>query len=372
MIRNVILDWSGTVVDDLDAVLTGTNAVLAHFGHRELSKEEFRREFVLPFALFYARLLPGVAMFEVDKVYHQSFAQRRRSVKLLDGALDFLEFCHLTGRSLFILSTMNKAHFEAEASRLKVRHYFDQVYVEVPDKIAKIDALLGENNLRAAETLFAGDMIHDIAAGKSGGVLSVAVCTGFDSPEKLAESWPDLMVRDLSSLQRVLEGESKGMGPKAEDEWIQIVDQEVFCRIGVPEEERTSRQRLLVTLRFKIGPAFRSLGDRIEDTVDYAAVAAAVDRIAVSGEMKLIESFAAFLADRLLQLFPMQQVQVSVKKFILPKARWVEVGTGAGSESRIENRESRIQNPESRSRNPHNPSSARRGASARKPKPRKS
>ena len=31
MIKNIILDWSGTVVDDLDAVIKATNSVLKAF-----------------------------------------------------------------------------------------------------------------------------------------------------------------------------------------------------------------------------------------------------------------------------------------------------------------------------------------------------
>jgi phosphoglycolate phosphatase len=327
MIRNVILDWSGTVVDDLEAVLAGTNSALMHFGHREISRDEFRNEFVLPFALFYERLLPGAPMSEIDTVYYQTFWKRRHGVGLLPGVLKFLEFCRSTGRSLFIFSTMNESHFEAEASRLKVRDYFDRVYVGVPDKSEKIGAILRENRLNAEETLFAGDMLHDIETGRRGGVLSVAVCTGFDSAEKLAGSGPDLMVRDLSALQRLLDDEERGRGSNAVYEWIDIVDQKVTCRIGVPDDERSVAQQLSVSVRFKIARPFRELNDRFEDTIDYAAVAAEVDRIASSTEVKLVESLVATLADQLLARFPMSQVQVSVKKFILPNTRWIEVGT---------------------------------------------
>jgi dihydroneopterin aldolase len=218
-------------------------------------------------------------------------------------------------------------HFETEASRLNVREYFDRVYVGVPDKTEKIGEILHENRLNADETIFAGDMLHDIETGRRGGVLSVAVCTGFDSDEKLAGSLPDLMVRNLSALQRVMDAKESGRGAIAEDEWIEIVDQEVFCRIGVPDDERSMPQRLLMTIRFKIALPFRALNDRFEHTIDYAAVAAEVDRIASSTEMKLAESLVTTIADQLLARFPMLEVQVSVKKFILPNSRWIEVGT---------------------------------------------
>ena len=46
MIRNVIFDWSGTLVDDLQAVWQATNYVLARAERPEMSLEQFRAEFV--------------------------------------------------------------------------------------------------------------------------------------------------------------------------------------------------------------------------------------------------------------------------------------------------------------------------------------
>ena len=49
MIRNIIFDWSGTLVDDLPAVWQATNYVLTQCGRAEMSLEQFRAEFCLPF-----------------------------------------------------------------------------------------------------------------------------------------------------------------------------------------------------------------------------------------------------------------------------------------------------------------------------------
>jgi phosphoglycolate phosphatase-like HAD superfamily hydrolase len=45
VIRNVIFDWSGTLVDDLPAVWKATNYVLAQADRAELTLEQFRAEF---------------------------------------------------------------------------------------------------------------------------------------------------------------------------------------------------------------------------------------------------------------------------------------------------------------------------------------
>ena len=58
MIKNVLLDWSGTLADDLSAVLKATNLIFAEYGRDPLTLEEFRLHFRLPFSGFYADLLP--------------------------------------------------------------------------------------------------------------------------------------------------------------------------------------------------------------------------------------------------------------------------------------------------------------------------
>ena len=52
MIRNVIFDWSGTLVDDLPAVWEASNHVFRRAGVTPLTLEEFRAEFRLPYRGF--------------------------------------------------------------------------------------------------------------------------------------------------------------------------------------------------------------------------------------------------------------------------------------------------------------------------------
>ena len=93
MIRNVIFDWSGTLVDDLPAVWRATNFVLRRAGQPEMTLSEFRAEFCLPFAGFYDRFIPHVPLPQLEDWFHDHYRQVRDSVVELPHARDFLEFC---------------------------------------------------------------------------------------------------------------------------------------------------------------------------------------------------------------------------------------------------------------------------------------
>lgn len=204
MLRNLLLDWSGTLADDMPPVIHATNHVLARYGREPLSRETFRQHFRLPFTEFYEEFLPGVPMDELEDLFHRRFVGIQDDVTPLPGLFEFLEFCRESGRRLFLLSSVRNEHFDAQAGRLGVAHYFEQAYAGVRDKRAKIGEILAEHGLRREETAFVGDMIHDIETARHGGVMSVAVLTGYDSIEKLTPAKPDVVVSSLHELRRLL------------------------------------------------------------------------------------------------------------------------------------------------------------------------
>ncbi|HEX9047873.1 MAG TPA: NUDIX domain-containing protein [Verrucomicrobiae bacterium] len=205
MIRNIIFDWSGTLVDDLPAVLKASNFVLTQSGKLPMSLEEFRAEFQLPFASFYDRHTPGVPMAQLEEWFHSEFRQSQDSVAELPHARDFLQFCRQYGVRTFLLSTIHGEHFKAQCQINGFDAFIERHYTDVWDKRQKIHEILAENNLRPEETLFVGDMEHDIATAKHGGIHSCAVLTGYNTLAQLRLAAPDVVVEHLSELRGLLE-----------------------------------------------------------------------------------------------------------------------------------------------------------------------
>jgi dihydroneopterin aldolase len=109
------------------------------------------------------------------------------------------------------------------------------------------------------------------------------------------------------------------------NEWIEIRELEVEGKIGVLEEERRNRQRMIVSLRFQIETAFAGVGDQLEKTIDYSAVAAEVQKVVESSGAHLIEKLISEIGDALMARFPMRYLDLELRKFVLPNARFVSV-----------------------------------------------
>jgi phosphoglycolate phosphatase-like HAD superfamily hydrolase/ADP-ribose pyrophosphatase YjhB (NUDIX family) len=205
VIRNIIFDWSGTLVDDLPAVLKASNFVLTQAGKSEMTLEQFRAEFSLPFTKFYDHHTPDVPMPQLESWFHSSFKQAQSSVVELPHARDFLEFCRAKKLRTFLLSAIHADHFAAHCRSTGFDVFLDKTYTGVRDKRKKIHQILAENGLRPDETLFIGDMEHDIETARHGGVHSCAVLTGYNTLEQLRAAAPDLIVENLSELKTMME-----------------------------------------------------------------------------------------------------------------------------------------------------------------------
>jgi phosphoglycolate phosphatase len=204
VIRNIIFDWSGTLVDDLPAVLKASNFVLAQAGKPAMSLEQFRAEFTLPFKKFYDRHTPEVPMEKLEIWFHAEFKRAQTSVIELPHAREFLEFCRRHKIRTFLLSSVHNDHFKIQCEVTGFGEFLERPYVGVWDKREKIHAILAENNLLPDETVFIGDMEHDIETARYGGVHSCAVLTGYNTLLQLRNARPDLIVEHLSELREWL------------------------------------------------------------------------------------------------------------------------------------------------------------------------
>ena len=81
---------------------------------------------------------------------------------------------------------------------------------------------------------------------------------------------------------------------------------------GVLEHERSEGQRFLFDVELEVGEAGSS--DRIEDAVDYRDVVACVREVSGGRAYRLLEALAARLAAALLERFPVERVEVRVRK----------------------------------------------------------
>lgn len=205
VIRNVIFDWSGTLVDDLPAVWAASSHIFEQSGVAPLTLERFRQEFELPWEPFFKRHVPQVSRERLYTLFVQRYAEVQDSIVPLPHAQAFLEFCQARSLRTFVLSAVMPDMYARQAASTGFGAYIARPYLGVMDKRQRILEILADNALHPEETVFIGDMQHDIETAKHGGIASVAVLTGYNSLDQLRSASPDLIVEHLGELKRVLD-----------------------------------------------------------------------------------------------------------------------------------------------------------------------
>lgn len=106
---------------------------------------------------------------------------------------------------------------------------------------------------------------------------------------------------------------------------IHIEELAVEARIGVPAEERDRVQRLAFSITLVPWRDFSALQDDLARTVDYAAVADEVRGFVQARVVKLVETLADELARHLLEKFPLREVRLELRKFVLQETQHIAV-----------------------------------------------
>jgi dihydroneopterin aldolase len=92
---------------------------------------------------------------------------------------------------------------------------------------------------------------------------------------------------------------------------VELVGLEVFGRHGVDDDEREQGRTFLYDVALEVP---QPASDRLEDTIDYRAVARCVREVSDAREYRLIENLASAVADELAARFAAERVRVRVRK----------------------------------------------------------
>ena len=207
VVRTIIFDFDGTIVDSLEAGLRVVNALAQDFGlapvtretitrWQDLSSKEILSEVRLPFF----RLPLLIRRFKRDlnrEIPHL------RPFEGMDSALRSLKE---QGCRLGIVSSNSEENIRRFLAVQGMGSLFEFV-VSCPRLMGKDKALkklMKHYHLHPETVLYVGDETRDVEAAKKSNVRSAAVAWGFNSVKVLARHRPDFVLTQPSDLIRVL------------------------------------------------------------------------------------------------------------------------------------------------------------------------
>lgn len=191
MIKQVLWDWNGTLLDDLAYGIEVRNRTFPAFGLPCISSlEEYHAQFTFPIRLYYDRA--GVTdenFVEVAHAWMNEYLRGFSAVPLHEDAREVLERFTRAGLRQTVLSASKRDLLEEQIAQFGIRSYFDAVlglgdiYAGSKEEIGR-DYLL-RCGVRPEETLVIGDTLHDADVARAVGAQCILVARGHQSRQTL-------------------------------------------------------------------------------------------------------------------------------------------------------------------------------------------
>ena len=104
------------------------------------------------------------------------------------------------------------------------------------------------------------------------------------------------------------------MSGGAEGDFVFLHGLEIEAVIGIWEWERRIRQTVRIDLEMGVAVRRAAVADRIEDTLNYKAVAKRVQEFVAESSFQLVETLAQRIAEIVLREFDVPWIRITVNK----------------------------------------------------------
>ena len=199
MIRAVLFDYDGVVIDSIGEMYRGSCAVLKKSGIPVPNFEEFCKTYTAPYLNYYRRL--GVVASQGDIVRWYFEEARNEESKIFPEIPSVLRGLTARNITLGIVSAHKAQAIEEKLKAENLHSHFSFVAGDAHTKDQVIRDFYVKFVIDPTEVIFVGDLASDMRDGKKAGVVTVAFTNQFDIRFPLA----DYHVTQLTQLFELIE-----------------------------------------------------------------------------------------------------------------------------------------------------------------------
>jgi HAD superfamily hydrolase (TIGR01509 family) len=214
MIKLVIFDASGTLLNDFMVTWKAVSKVLTHFGIQPDDPETFRKNFRLPYLNYYTDkgITHDTAKLEVPSLYTKFYLDLINEVKPFPEVRQVIESLSNMSVKLAVASQTPKEALVKLLSEPGIIKKFSVMlglgdYQEPKPSPESVLLVLDKLSVNSAEAIYVGDMAEDIILAKRAGVIPVAIYRNgmsYHTRSYLEKEEPAFIINDLAELTQII------------------------------------------------------------------------------------------------------------------------------------------------------------------------
>jgi HAD superfamily hydrolase (TIGR01509 family) len=207
MIKGVVFDFDGTLVDSMKIFFEALNKALGDRNLQTVGLDLLGRMAGRPLSdIVKSKMqIPDPTIEGIEKdVFKANVEFCRKSCRLLPNVESTLRALKAMQVKLGLFTTTPRKPLKVAGRRLGIGNYFDIMLAKDDAKCKPdpdgLEQIIAEFRIEKDECLYVGDSPIDVLTGKAAGVRTIAVATGVATVEQLKENAPDSIITDLEQL----------------------------------------------------------------------------------------------------------------------------------------------------------------------------
>lgn len=209
-IENVLFDFNGTIVDDLDLCLDLLNKMLVLRNHLPVNKEKYLEIFEFPVIEYYKKagfIFPQDNFAELADFFIKEYEERNKDCSLQTNIIEILEYLKKLNKNLYIVSASEKMLLKNQLRKYNIDQYFLDISgtdnINATSKIESSQKFVKEKKLNLNKTVFIGDTLHDKEVADNLGIKCILFSRGHQSRHRL-ETSNCLVIDDFLELKKII------------------------------------------------------------------------------------------------------------------------------------------------------------------------
>ncbi len=192
--KNIVWDWNGTLLDDVQISVDTINRMLRKKRLDELTVEKYKAIFGFPVKEYYEGIGYDFNRDDWEAIsldFVDTYGELSKDVVLTLGVNSVLAGLKECGVRQYVLSALQEDLLEEMLERFGIRNYFegvcgsDNIYAD--GKVARGERMLQVYPIDPRETLMVGDTLHDAEVAEALGFDIRLYAGGHNSAERLRE-----------------------------------------------------------------------------------------------------------------------------------------------------------------------------------------